>query len=161
MVDEGHDVVAYPGGVAPFTIIRYAEVLLNKAEACYNLGKTSEANEAITAIRTRVGLPYTPKGGSELWTAIRQERRVELAYEGHWYWDLRRWGVAHKQYPEGLTGYQVHGLKIDDNGDGTFTYEYVSVDNEDREFQERMYRLPMPDGELENNKLAEQYKEWK
>lgn len=161
MVDEGHDVVAYPGGVAPFTIIRYAEVLLNKAEACYNLGKTSEANEAIAAIRTRVGLPYTPKGGSELWTAIRQERRVELAYEGHWYWDLRRWGVAHKQYPEGLTGYQVHGLKIDDNGDGTFTYEYVSVDNEDREFQERMYRLPMPDGELENNKLVEQYKEWK
>lgn len=160
MVDEGHDVVAYPGGVAPFTIIRYAEVLLNKAEACYNLGKTSEANEAITAIRTRVGLPYTPKGGSELWTAIRQERRVELAYEGHWYWDLRRWGVAHKQYPEGLTGYQVHGLKIDDNGDGTFTYEYVSVDNEDREFQERMYRLPMPDGELENNKLVKQYKEW-
>ena len=161
MVDEGHDVVAYAGGVAPFTIIRYAEVLLNKAEACYNLNKTSEANDAVAAIRTRVGLPYTPKGGSELWDAIRQERRVELAYEGHWYWDLRRWGVAHKQYPEGLTGYQVHGLKIDDNGDGTFTYEYVSVDNEDREFQERMYRLPMPDGELENNKLVEQYPEWK
>ena len=50
---------------------------------------------------------------------------------------------------------------ISDNGDGTFTYEYVSVDNEDREFQERMYRLPMPDGELENNSLVEQYPEWK
>ena len=161
MVDEGHDVVATPGGVAPFTIIRYAEVLLNKAEACYNLNKTAEANDAVAAIRNRVGLPYTPKGGSDLWTAIRQERKVELAFEGHWYWDLRRWGVAHEQYPEGLTGYQVHGLKIDDNGDGTFTYEYVSVDNEDREFQERMYRLPMPDGELENNKLVVQYKEWK
>ena len=161
MVDEGHDVVANSGGVAPFTIIRYAEVLLNKAEACYNLNKTSEANDAIAAIRGRVGLPYTPKGGSELWDAIRQERKVELAFEGHWYWDLRRWGVAHKQYPEGLTGYQVHGLKIEDNGDGSFTYEYVSVDNEDREFQERMYRLPMPDGELENNSLVEQYPEWK
>ena len=161
MVDEGHDVVANPGGVAPFTIIRYAEVLLNKAEACYNLSKTSEANDAISTVRARVGLPYTPKGGSELWAAIRQERKVELAYEGLWYWDLRRWGVAHKQYPEGLTGYQVHGLKISDNGDGTFTYEYVSVDNEDREFQERMYRLPMPDGELENNSLVEQYPEWK
>ena len=161
MVDEGHDVVANSGGVAPFTIIRYAEVLLNKAEACYELDKTSEANDAVAAIRARVGLPYTPKGGSELWDAIRQERRVELAFEGHWYWDLRRWGVAHKQYPEGLTGYQVHGLKIEDNGDGSFTYEYVSVDNEDREFQERMYRLPMPDGELENNSLVEQYPEWK
>ena len=161
MVDEGHDVVANSGGVAPFTIIRYAEVLLNKAEACYNLNKASDANDAIAAIRGRVGLPYTPKGGSELWDAIRQERRVELAFEGHWYWDLRRWRVAHKQYPEGLTGYQVHGLKVTDNGDGSFTYEYVSVDNEDREFQERMYRLPMPDGELENNSLVEQYPEWK
>ena len=162
MVDEGHDVVANAGGVAPFTIIRYAEVLLNKAEACYHLtDKVAEANDAVKAIRARVGLPYTPKGGSELWDAIRQERRVELAFEGHWYWDLRRWGVAHKQYPEGLTGYQVHGLKVTDNGDGSFTYEYVSVDNEDREFQERMYRLPMPDGELENNSLVEQYPEWK
>ena len=161
MVDEGHDVVANAGGTAPFTIIRYAEVLLNKAEACYNLDKTAEANEAVKAIRTRVGLPYTSKSGSDLWTAIRQERKVELAYEGHWYWDLRRWGVAHKKYPEGLTGYQVHGLKITDNGDGTFTYEYVSVDNEDREFQERMYRLPMPEDEIENNSLVEQYTEWK
>ncbi len=161
MVDESHDVIAYVGGVAPITIIRYAEVLLNKAEACYHLNKTSDANEAVAAIRARVDLPYTPKGGSELWTAIRQERKVELAYEGLWYWDLRRWGVAHKQYPEGLTGYQVHGLMITDNGDGSFTYEYVSVDNEDREFQERMYRLPMPDGELENNSLVEQYPEWK
>jgi hypothetical protein len=161
IVDEKHDVIANSGGTSPITIIRYAEVLLNKAEACYNLGKTAEANDAIKAIRTRVGLPYTPKGGSELWDAIRQERRVELAFEGHWYWDLRRWGVAHKQYPEGLTGYQVHGLKVTNNGDGSFTYEYVSVDNEDREFQERMYRLPMPDGELENNSLVEQYPEWK
>ena len=50
---------------------------------------------------------------------------------------------------------------ITDNGDGTFTYEYVSADNEDREFQERMYRLPMPDDELENNSLVKQYPEWR
>ncbi len=161
MVDENHDVVANAGGVAPFTIIRYAEVLLNKAEACYNLNKTTEANDAIKAIRTRVGLPYTAKGGSELWTAIRQERRVELAFEGHWYWDLRRWRVAHENYPEGLNNYQCHGLQIEDNGDGSFTYTYVSIDNENRKFNERMYRLPMPDGELENNSLVEQYEEWK
>lgn len=161
MVDEGHDVVAYPGGVAPFTIIRYAEVLLNKAEACYHLNQNTEANEAIQKIRTRVGLPYTAKGGSDLWSAIRQERRVELAYEGHWYWDLRRWKVADKPYPEGLSGYQVHGLQIEDNGDGTFTYTYVSADNEDRKFDKRLYRLPMPDDEIENNKEVEQYPEWK
>ena len=162
MVDENHDIIAHSGGVAPITIIRYAEVLLNKAEACYHLeGKTSVANDAVRAIRARVGLPYTDKGGSELMAAIRQERKVELAFEGHWYWDLRRWRVAHKQYPEGLTGYQQHGLKIEDNGDGTFTYNYVSVDTEDRSFSEKMYQFPMPTSELQNNSEVEQYEDWK
>ena len=161
MVDESHDVIAYGGGVQPLIIMRYAEVLLNKAEACYHLDKEAEANTAVKAIRNRVGLPYTDKGGSALWDAIRQERKVELAFEGLWYWDLRRWGVAHKQYPEGLTGYQQHGLKIESNGDGTFTYTYVSVDDQDRNFPQKMYRFPMPTGELNNNALVEQYPEWK
>ena len=161
MVDETHDVIAYGGGVQPLMIMRYAEVLLNKAEACYHLEKDAEANAAVKAIRSRVGLPYTDKAGSPLWDAIRQERKVELAFEGLWYWDLRRWGVAHKQYPEGLTGYQQHGLKIENNGDGTFTYTYVSVDDQDRNFPQKMYRFPMPTGELNNNALVDQYPEWK
>lgn len=161
MVDETHDVIAYSNGVQPLSVLRYAEVLLNKAEACYHLDDAAGANAAVRAIRDRVGLPYTDKGGSALWEAIRQERKVELAYEGLWYWDLRRWGVAHKQYPEGLTGYQQHGLKIENNGDGSFTYTYVSVDDQDRNFPEKMYRFPMPSGELNNNGAVEQYPEWK
>ena len=162
MVDEGHDVIANSGSTQPLMILRYAEVLLNKAEACYHLeGKTAEANAAVRAIRNRVGLPYADKEGDELWAAIRQERKVEFAYEGLWYWDLRRWGVAHKQYPEGLTGYQQHGLKIEKNDDGTFTYTYVSVDDKDRNFPEKMYRFPMPSGEMNNNKDVDQYPEWK
>ena len=161
MVDETHDVIAYSNGVQPLSVLRYAEVLLNKAEACYHLDQIAEANAAVRAIRDRVGLPYTDKGGSALWEAIRQERKVELAYEGLWYWDLRRWGVAHKQYPEGLTGYQQHGLKIEDNGNGTYTYTYVSVDDKDRNFPEKMYRFPMPAAELNNNGAVDQYPEWK
>ena len=161
MVDEDHDVIAYSGGVQPLIIMRYAEVLLNKAEACYHLDESADANAAVKKIRDRVDLPYTDKGGAALWDAIRQERKVELAFEGLWYWDLRRWGVAHKQYPEGLTGYQQHGLKIENNGDGSFTYTYVSVDDQDRNFPVKMYRFPMPSGELNNNALVEQYPEWK
>ena len=161
MVDENHDVIAYKAGVQPLMIMRYAEVLLNKAEACYHLEQTGDANAAVKAVRERVNLPYTDKSGSALWDAIRQERKVELAFEGLWYWDLRRWGVAHKQYPEGLTGYQQHGLKIENNGDGTFTYTYVSVDDQDRNFPSKMYRFPMPTSELNNNSLVEQYPEWK
>lgn len=160
MVDEGHNVITESGSVQPLTIVRYGEVLLNKAEACYNLGETGAANEAVKAIRTRVGLPYTDKAGSELWNAIRQERKVELSYEGLWYWDLRRWGVAHKQYPEGLSGYQVHGLKIEKTGDDTFNYTYVSVDDKDRNFLEKMYRFPIPTSELTSNDLVNQFPEW-
>lgn len=162
MVDEGHNVITESGSVQPITMIRYAEVLLNKAEACYHIdGKTAEANAAVKAVRQRVGLPYTDKAGSSLWDAIRQERKVELAYEGLWYWDLRRWGVAHKTYPEGLSGYQVHGLKIEKSGEGKFTYTYVSVDDQDRKFSEKMYRFPIPSSELTSNSSVEQYPEWK
>ena len=161
MVDETHDVIANKTSVQPLIVLRYAEVLLNKAEACYRTDDPAGANAAVKAIRERVGLPYSDKSGDDLWAAIRQERKVELAYEGSWYWDLRRWRVAHKQYPEGLTGYQQHGLKIEKNEDGTFTYTYVSVDDQDRNFPEKMYRFPMPSGELSNNGKVKQYKEWK
>ena len=161
MVDESHDVIAYSGGVQPLIVLRYAEVLLNKAEACHKTNDPAGANAAVRAIRDRVGLPYEDVTGDDLWKAIRQERKVELAYEGLWYWDLRRWKVAHKPYPEGLTGYQQHGLKIEKNNDGTFTYTYVSVDDQDRNFPEKMYRFPMPTGELNNNGAVDQYPEWK
>jgi hypothetical protein len=153
-------VITESGSVQPFTIIRYAEVLLNKAEACYRLGENGPANDAVKAVRERVDLPYTPKSSSELEAAIRQERKVELAYEGLWYWDLRRWRVAHKQYPEGLTGYQQHGLKIVKNDDGTFTYSYVSVDDRDRNFLEQMYQFPLPTSELTSNSLVDQFPGW-
>lgn len=162
MVDESHNVITQSGSVHPITVIRYAEVLLNKAEACYHLeGKAADANAAIKAIRARVGLPYTDKSGEALWKAIRQERKIELAYEGHWYWDLRRWGVAHKAYPEGLTGYKLHGLKIEKTDTGDFTYTYVSVDDQDRNFLQKMYRFPIPTSELTSNSLIDQFTEWK
>ena len=167
MVDESHDVIAYSGGVQPLIVLRYAEVLLNKAEACHKTNDPAGANAAVRAIRDRVGLPYEDVTGDDLWKAIRQERKVELAYEGLWYWDLRRWGVAHKKYPEGLSGYQLHGLKIecDDQGtkektDDVYTYTYVSVDDKDRNFLEKMYRFPLPNGELSSNSLVKQFPEW-
>lgn len=160
-VDETHDVINENGSVSPVTIIRYGEVLLNKAEACYHLNDAAGANAAVKAIRDRVGLPYSSKSADALWQAIRQERKVELAYEGLWYWDLRRWKVAHKQYPEGLDGYQVHGLRIEKQPNGDFIYNYVSVDDKDRDFPERMYRFPLPTSELSSNAAVSQYPEWK
>ena len=162
MVDETHDVIQYSSGTQPMTVIRYAEVLLNKAEALYEKDSDAEANALVNQIRARVGLPALTVDGESLMAAIRQERKVEFAFEGLWYWDLRRWGVAHKAYPEGLTGYQVHGFKITkDASTGEFTYNYISVDDRNRNFSEKLYRFPLPTGELNNNSLVNQFSEWK
>jgi len=161
-VDESHDLSARTQSVQPFVILRYGEVLLNKAEACYRSNDAVGANAAVKAIRARVGLPYSDLSGDELWAAIRQERKVELAFEGLWYWDLRRWGDASKNYPTGLNAYQVHGLMIVPAAvSGQYEYTYVSVDDKDRNYPARMDRFPMPSSELNNNAKVEQYAEWK
>ncbi len=144
----------------PFTFIRYAEVLLNYAEACYRLNEPSEAVAKINDVRTRtaVGLPALSASlsGDALFAAIRQERKVELAYEGHYYWDMRRWHLAHTAF----TGNRAHGLKIEKEANGSFTYYYVEVDDQDRNFPENMYNKPIPQYELENNKLLTQDPAW-
>ncbi|MGM9752888.1 MAG: RagB/SusD family nutrient uptake outer membrane protein [Candidatus Cryptobacteroides sp.] len=153
LVDESYNVNT-SGSSQSFTFLRYAEVLLNKAEACVmstTKQNETEANKIIEKIRARVGLPYTHLSGSALKAQIRQERKVELAYEGLRYWDLRRWELAATDYPDGLCNYQQHGLKIEKSGDG-FKYSYVSVDEKDRDYPVKMYRFPLPESEVSNNK---------
>lgn len=87
----------------PFRHIRYAEVLLNYAEACIELGDAanlSEGTDKINMIRTRAGQPTLAAGLSqaELRTAVRHERRLELAFEDHRFWDVRRWVIGPEAY---------------------------------------------------------------
>lgn len=132
--------------------IRFAEVLLNKAEAAYRLNNMTEARSAMNEVRARVGLPNKTSGGDEWFKDYRKERQVELAYEGHLFWDMRRWQLAHIEYDN----YRCHGFKI--TGDN---YEYIDVDYQDRKFNKKTYILPIPDSELANNSLIEQYDDWK
>ena len=83
--------------------IRYSDVLLMYAEACEALGLNTNAIDALNKVRNRVGLTDYPgysiqiNGQTitpDLRTAIRHERRVELAMEGHRWFDLCRWGIA-------------------------------------------------------------------
>lgn len=161
LVDESYDVNTSASS-QPFTFLRYAEVLLNEAEACVKSSSPDEAkaNSILRQIRSRVGLPYTDLTGAKLWDAIRQERKVELAFEGLRYWDLRRWELATEDYPLGLANYQQHGLKIERSGDD-FMYKYVTVDEKDRTFPAKMYRFPMPESELNSNSQVNQYEEWR
>lgn len=87
--------------------IRYSDVLLMYAEACCETGDLSTAKQMLNLVRSRAGLaafPYTAKiqgkevtwqdNQADLRQAIRHERRVELAMEGHRWFDLCRWGIA-------------------------------------------------------------------
>lgn len=143
----------------PWIAIRLAEVYLNHAEACYMLGETAAANSDVREIRSRVDLPYTDKSGEELMAAIRQERKIELYCEGHHYWDMRRWRLAHIAYTGPNS--RVHGLKITlDETTGAYTYAYVDCDHKDRLFEEKLYRIPLPETELNNNSSVTQFDEW-
>ncbi len=158
LVDENNRFANGAKSIKPYTFIRYAEVLLNYAEACYKLNETEEALAKVNEVRTRpaVGLPALNVSGEKLMNAIRQERKVELAYEGHYYWDMRRWKLAHTAF----TGIRAHGLKIEKNANGSFTYFYVTVDDQDRNFPEKMYSCPIPESELDNNKAISQISIW-
>jgi len=85
----------------PFKHIRYGEILLDYAEACIELGGANEAEAIakINMIRTRAGQPNLPVlTGDALRQAYRHERRVELAFENHRFWDVRRWIIGEAAY---------------------------------------------------------------
>ena len=156
-MNEDHtDLVTYKS-TQRWVEIRLAEVYLNRAEAKFRSGDSGGALNDINAVRSRVGLPdKMGLSGDALFAAIRQERKIELAYEGHLYWDMRRWKLAHVEY----NNYRVHGMKISQSAGG-LVYEYVDCDLEDRIFLPRTYVLPVPYSELANNSAIEQYDEWK
>lgn len=89
-----------------FHIFRLGETYLNMAEAAYYLNLKDEALDLINEIRQRAGMPDKLVIDEEV---IYNERAVELAFEEHRYWDLRRWRIAEEE----LNGKQMAGLKFD------------------------------------------------
>lgn len=75
---------------------RFAEVLLNAAEAAFELGQAADAAGYMNQVRARAGL-VTPLKASEInFDRLVHERRVELAFEGHLLYDMKRWRIAHQ-----------------------------------------------------------------
>ncbi|PHN08672.1 RagB/SusD family nutrient uptake outer membrane protein [Flavilitoribacter nigricans] len=136
--------------------IRLAEVLLNYAEAKNETsGPDGSVYEAINRIRQRAGMPNLPAGLSQddMRERIRNERRVELAFEEHRYFDIRRWGIA-----EDLLNGPLLGMKITPNGLGGYTYSKIEF--EERKFPTKLYVLPIPQDEIDKNPAARQINGW-
>ena len=80
----------------PWVRYRYAEVLLNAAEASFELGDAGSAAGYLKQVRDRAGLTTALTAGQITFDRIVHERKVELAFEGHELWDMRRWRLADK-----------------------------------------------------------------
>ncbi len=155
----------------PFKVFRYAEVLLNRAEALYELGlltgnesMKAEAFVYINEVRDRAGArPYTmvaaPVDVGEAINAlypidenlqfIRDERARELAFENHRFFDLRRWRVLHSKmenfYARGLMGYYV----VDEDA-------YIFLNDREKEnrglsYNRANYHQQIPGGQINRN----------
>ncbi len=80
-------------GVVEIMPLRYAEVILNRMEAYYESGNEGSALSDLNMLRAARGLGSVSLSGATLRQAIRDERRKELAFEGHYWHDLKRWGL--------------------------------------------------------------------
>lgn len=142
------------GHVVP--LFRLAEIYLNYAEALNEYDPTNpDIAVYLNKIRGRVSLPDVPSGltQEQMRTLIHHERRVELAFEEHRFWDVRRWKVA-----SSTLGAPVKGVKITQDDAGNFTYSPVQV--EQRVFQPKMYWYPIPQSEVLKLHHWEQNKGW-
>jgi starch-binding outer membrane protein, SusD/RagB family len=83
------------GSEVPWIRYRYAEVLLNAAEAAFELGQPDVAAGFLNQVRARAGFQTPLAPGDVTFNRIVNERRVELAFEGHFIFDRKRWRLAH------------------------------------------------------------------
>jgi hypothetical protein len=140
---------------------RLGEFYLNYAEAAFKYTGSADdaslgmsAREAVNVIRSRsdVQMPEFPAGMSAdaFWKKYENERMVELAFEGHRFYDLRRW-------KEGDKLKSITEMKLTKNDDGTITYTRNVVN---RTWNEKMYLFPIPQSERMKNPNLTQNPGW-
>lgn len=137
------------------TLYQLNEAYLNYAEALneYNEGPTQEAYDAINTIRKRSGQPDLPTGLGylEFRAKVRNERAIELAFDGHRFYDIRRWMIAEE---EGVMQGGMLGIKIYQIPE-SIEYRYEPYVFETRSFSRRMYLHPFGTGEINKGYLIQ------
>jgi hypothetical protein len=164
-LDDGLNLVQGQTDVHNWPAFRYGEVLLEYAEAMNeaygpdndnSYGMT--ARTALNSVRNRPGVnmpAVTAANQVDFRSAVKHERRIELAFEDYRYWDLLRWQDAATSLSQPLQG--VHVAK---NSDGSFTYTVFTVEN--RVFTApKMYLYPFPQTEIsKSNGVLKQNSGW-
>lgn len=120
-----------------YIIFRLGEIYLNFTEAAFYLGKEGEALTTMNLLRERAGMP--PKSAIDM-DIIQNERLVELSWEDHSYWDIRRWRIAQ----ELLNGVRMKGLNYIFNYDTKkFKITLINGEGIERIFLDHNYYLPL------------------
>ena len=124
----------------PYILYRLAEIYLNYAEAQAELGNEAEAKTYLNKVSTRALQPAVTASGADLKEAIKSERRIELAFEGHNFWDERRWMNSAN------LGFDIRGLKWAKDANGDLSSEEYTVVT--RPWYDKHYYLPIPNNEI-------------
>ncbi|MBQ3636408.1 MAG: RagB/SusD family nutrient uptake outer membrane protein [Bacteroidales bacterium] len=145
---------------------RLAEFYLNFAEAAFRATGNATtpvegmtANEAVNIVRKRVGMPAFPEelAGDDWMRKYKNERFVELAFEGHRFYDLRRWKGDSDGVDAEHRMQSVDGMTIIKNADGSFSYERKTIS---RKWDNKMYLFPIAQSELLKNSALVQNAGW-
>lgn len=138
--------VNFNESTTPYIVFRLGEILLNYAECSMELGNSSEALMAVNQIRVRAGIAKQQVINLE---KIRHERKIELAFENHRIWDLRRWRTATTV----LDNLPFHALypwlmweEDNDVSSMKYSFEKVVAPKNARTFPEKVYYEPLPQG---------------
>lgn len=147
-IDPDFNHVYYgPKPNTPFTLLRYAEILLNYAEASFELGQEDEARTYINMVRKRVGMPDITDAGAALEERLRNERKVELAFEEHRFWDVRRWMIGEEAYVPAM-GVDIVYPVAGSTANPTFTPKIVEPL---RKWKDNHYLVPIATDEINKN----------
>lgn len=137
-------------------IFRYAEVLLNAAEAINKAEGPDNAYQYVNEVRARVGMPpYSGMSQSQLRERIRNERRIELCFEDHRFFDERRWklfesksAASEKNLPYYQQVYNLYGVAVTPGQSTVFNYGPAEM-HQSRAFNSpKNYYFPIPDAEI-------------
>lgn len=142
-------------GKQPWIYCRLAEVYLNYAEAKFHMGDEATAREYVNKVRARARggrtgiVPDITESGDALLKRIQRERKIELAFEDHRFYDVRRWKIA-----EQTENFAAMGIRIIKKANGDKNYSFYKV--QDRKFLPQHYLLPIPQTERDKNSLLDQ-----
>jgi starch-binding outer membrane protein, SusD/RagB family len=138
----------------PWIFFRYAEILLNYAEASIELGELGDAHYALNQIRRRAGMPDLSAGLGQaaLREAYRNERRIELAFEEHRFFDVRRWMIGPEvlsQPARGINIFLEGANRLDRDTWRNHRYEVSVV--QQRAWDDKLYFMPIQRDEMNRN----------